>query len=137
LFPNFASLVPIWIARQMASRVVSSGPSLLSSLLLASNQSRNWSRTLRYFIGNQVLAVVSVCCCSRCLLTSFSPTTECRKRKSTKIGVSPRYDLYILFFPPRALLALLDDGHKRSTISGEKRERGVWLSMCLFETTRE
>lgn len=40
LFPNFASLVPIWIARQMASRVVSSGPSLLSSLLLASNQSR-------------------------------------------------------------------------------------------------
>ena len=66
--------------------------------------------------------------------------TKCsvQKKKKRNIFKSHRIATIFYFFPPRALLALLDDGHKRSTISGEKGETwGVWLSMCLFEKTRE
>jgi len=52
------------------------------------------------------------------------------------LGVSPRCDIFY-FFPPRALLALLDDGHKRWTISGEKGREGCGWVCVFFETTGE
>lgn len=133
--PNFASLVPIWIARQMASRVVSSGPSLLSSLL-ASNQSRNWSRTLRYFIGNQVslsfLFVAAPVVCWRRSLRRPSAEKENRQKLEFR-----RVTIYIFYFFRRELCwrcwttAIKD----RPSQAKKGREGCGWV--CVFSKRRE
>lgn len=104
-----------------------------------------WCRTFPSFIGNQVVVVYVVVAAPVVveIVALWTPSDDedeqCFRKRKNETFLSLTVLLrYSIFFPPRALLALLDDGHKRSTISGEKGETwGVWLSMCLFEKTRE
>lgn len=122
---------PIWIARQMASRVVRSLSFLLARnqlLVCALNTGHFW-----YFIGYQVTVVDAPVVDVVFEQPSRQSQERRRRRKNKKISVSTC--LYNLFFPPRAPLALLDDGHKRSTHLRQKGTGGCgWV--CVFSKGR-